>query len=145
MAGEDDDEELAALRRKRMAALMAKQKQAELNKELEENAQFFLEKKIAGAIGHLFAPDAYEYFEQIKTNNPALHEQIMAQLFPPVVILNIDILLAKIRAGRVPRGLITLMDIQLIERKLMGVKSTIQYKKRGEEDRLDLSSLFKGD
>ena len=47
MAGEEDDDELAALRRKRMAALMAQQKKAELNKELEENAQFFLEKKIA--------------------------------------------------------------------------------------------------
>lgn len=128
-----------------MAELMAKQKRAEKEKELEDNAQFFLEKKIEAAVSYLFTPDAHEYLGRIKANNTALHERIMAQLFPPVVMLNIDILLAKIRAGRVPRGLIGLTDIQLIERKLLGVKSTIQYKKRGEDDRLDLSSLFKGD
>ncbi|NMC04404.1 MAG: hypothetical protein GYA24_04290 [Candidatus Lokiarchaeota archaeon] len=138
-----DDDELAALRRKRMAELMAKQKDEKLRQELSQNAEAILEQKIEFCLQFLMAPDAYAYFKNMKASNPQLHARIKGLLFPPQVLFKIDLLVANIRSGRVPRGDIWLVDIQQIERDLLGVKSTISIKKRGERDRMDIGALFR--
>jgi hypothetical protein len=79
----------------------------------------------------------------MKNRNMQLYETIKNKLFPPEVVLNIDLLLMRIQRGYVPRGIISELDIQYLERELLGIKSTIKYKKRGEDGRMDLSSLFK--
>ncbi len=139
-----DDDELAALRRKRMAEIMAKQKDEKLRQELNQNAEAMLDQRIEFCLQFLMAPDAYAYFKNMKASNPQLHERIKGLLFPPEVLFKMDLLVANIRTGRVPRGDIWLVDIQQIERDLMGVKSTISVKKRGERDRMDIGALFKG-
>jgi DNA-binding TFAR19-related protein (PDSD5 family) len=139
-----DDDELAALRRKRMAEIMAKQKDEKLRQELNQNAEAMLDQQIEFCLQFLMAPDAYAYFKNMKASNPQLHERIKGLLFPPQVLFKMDMLVANIRTGRVPRGDIWLVDIQQIERELMGVKSSISVKKRGERDRMDIGSLFKG-
>nr|MDO8113709.1 hypothetical protein [Candidatus Sigynarchaeota archaeon] len=144
MSGNDDDDELAALRRKKMAELVERQKAAKLQHELNENAEAMFDRKIDYCIAFLLAPDALAYFTSMKKSNPQLHTRIKDLLFPAEVLLKIDLLIANIQSGRVPRGDIWLVDIQQIERDLLGVKSTISYKKRGEKERTDLSSLFKG-
>jgi DNA-binding TFAR19-related protein (PDSD5 family) len=139
-----DDDELAALRRKRMAEIMAKQKDEKLRHELNQNADAMLDKQIEFCLQFLMAPDAYAYFKNMKASNPQLHERIKGLLFPPEVLFKMDLLVANIRSGQVPRGDIWLVDIQQIERDLMGIKSSISVKKRGERDRMDIGSLFKG-
>ena len=103
-----------------------------------------LDKQIDFCLQFLMAPDAYAYFKSMKASNPQLHERIKGLLFPPEVLFKMDLLMANIRSGRVPRGDIWLVDIQQIERDLLGVRSTISVKKRGERDRMDIGSLFKG-
>nr|MDO8116351.1 hypothetical protein [Candidatus Sigynarchaeota archaeon] len=145
MPPENDDDELAALRRKRMAQLLAQQKDNEIRKELHLNADLLLERKIDRAISHLFTPVAISYFNQLRSNNKALYDKIRNILFPIEVVAQIDVLLQRIQAGYVPRGVISDIDIQQIERELLGVRPSISYKKRGEKERVDIGSLFKGD
>jgi hypothetical protein len=140
----DEDDDLAALRRKRMAELMAKQKGDKLRQELSQNAEAMLDQKIEFCLQILMAPDAYAYFKSMKASNPQLHERIKGLLFPPQVLFKIDMLVANVRSGRVPRGDIWLVDLQQIERELLGIKSSISVKKRGDRDRMDIGSLFKG-
>ncbi|MEX2680653.1 MAG: hypothetical protein Q6373_003585 [Candidatus Sigynarchaeota archaeon] len=140
----DEDDELAALRRKKMAELMARQKEEKLRQELSQNAEAILEQKIDACMQFLMAPDAYAYLKKMKASNPQLHARIKGLLFPPEVLARIDLLIANIRSGRVPRGDIWLVDIQQIERELLGIKSTISVKKRGERERVDIGALFKG-
>jgi hypothetical protein len=139
-----DDDELAALRRKRMAELMAKKKDDKLRQELSQNAEAMLDQRIEFCLQFLMAPDAYAYFKNMKSSNPQLHERIKGLLFPPEVLFKMDLLVANIRSGRVPRGDIWLVDLQQIERDLLGVKSSISVKKRGERERMDIGALFKG-
>ena len=143
MSKEDQDDELAALRRKKMAELLARQKEAEIRKEIETKSDDILEKKINAVKSYLFTQKALIYFNEMKNRNIQLYETIKNKLFPPEVVLNIDLLLMRIQRGYVPRGIISELDIQYLERELLGIKSTIKYKKRGEEGRMDLSSLFK--
>ncbi|HME52828.1 MAG TPA: hypothetical protein VKM55_11465 [Candidatus Lokiarchaeia archaeon] len=143
MSGDDDDE-LAALRRKKMAALLERQKEDQLRQELKQNVSAAMEQKIEYCLSFLLRPDAYAYLNNMKKTNPAVYRKIKDLLFPAEVLLRLDLLVANIRSGNVPRGDIWLVDIQQIERDLLGIKSTISYKKRGEKDRVDLSSLFKG-
>ncbi len=145
MAPDNDDDELAALRRKRMAQLLSQQKEQEIQKELRSNADLMLERKIDLSISHLFTPQAVAYLNHIRANNQALHNQIRGILFPIEVVASIDVLLQRIQAGYVPRGVISEIDIQQIERELLGVRSSISYKKRGDKERVDIGSLFKGD
>ena len=140
----DEDDELAALRRKKMAELVARQKDEKLRQELSQNADAILDQKIEFCLQFLMAPDAYTYFKNMKASNPQLHARIKGLLLPPEVLFKMDLLIANIRSGRVPRGDIWLVDIQQIERELMGIKSSISVKKRGERDRMDIGSLFKG-
>lgn len=144
MSGDDDDE-LAALRRKKMAALLDRQKEDKLRQELQQNANAIFDQKIEFCLSFLLKEDAYAYLNNMKKTNPQLYGKIRELLFPAEVLLRIDLLIDNIRSGRVPRGDIWLIDIQQIERDLLGIKSSISYKKRGEKERVDLSSLFKGD
>lgn len=140
-----DDDELAELRRKKMLEMLSRQQAEQDRQVLQENAEAMLQRKVDLAASHLFTPQALAYFIEMKKRNPTLHEKVLAMLFPPEVVYRIDLLLRRIQAGMVPRGVISDIDIQQIERELLGIKSTISYKKRGEKDRLDLSSLFKGE
>ena len=140
----DDDDELAALRRKKMAELISRQQQDKLRQEVQQNVSAALEQKIEFCMSFLLKPDAYAYLNNIKTTNAQVYQRIKDLLFPAEVLLRLDLLIANIRTGRVPRGDIWLVDIQQIERDLLGIKSSISYKKRGDKERVDLSSLFKG-
>ena len=139
-----DDDELAELRRKKMLELLSRQQEQKNREEQQENASNLISKKVDLALQYLFTPQAKAYFNTLKENNPSLHQRIKSMLFPPEVVFRIDLLIQRIQAGMVPRGIISEIDIQQIERDLLGVKSTISYKKRGEKERVDLSSLFKG-
>jgi hypothetical protein len=139
----DDEDELAALRRKKMAELIEKQQQDKLRQEVHHSVSAAMDQKIEFCISFLLKPDAYAYLNNMKTSNPMVYKRIKDLLFPAEVILRLDLLVANIRTGRVPRGDIWLVDIQQIERDLLGIKSSISYKKRGEKERVDISSLFK--
>lgn len=142
---EDMDDELEALRRKKMKEMLARQQKMQAEKEYKENSQIMMQQNIRNALAYLLAPNAYEYLEKIKDKNKRLYDTIITRLFPPEIMLKLDSLLYAINVGRVPRGVIPLIEIQHLEREILGIKSTISYKKRGEKERTDLSSLFKGD
>ncbi|MHA1680208.1 MAG: hypothetical protein ACTSUE_04320 [Promethearchaeota archaeon] len=145
MPDDNIDDELAALRRKRMAEMMKQQQVMKLEKEIEENAGAIFEQKLQAAISFLLAPEAYTYLQNMKQRNKRVHDVIINRLFPPEVMMSIDKLLYVIRLGRVPRGIISIVEIQQLEREILGIKSSISYKKRGEKERVKISSLFKSD
>lgn len=138
-----DEDELAALRRKRMAEMMAAQKQAKMKDELVSNASAMFERKVQLALSYLLRPDAKQYLDKMKENNEQLYNTILGELFPPQVLMSIDNLLRGIQIRQVPSGIISLVDIQQLEREFLGIKSSISYKKRGEKERVDIGSLFK--
>ncbi|MHA1697451.1 MAG: hypothetical protein ACTSWN_01280, partial [Promethearchaeota archaeon] len=142
---DDGLNELKYLRMKKMAELLAKKRDAMLKKKLQENTEKMLSYKVNSVLSFLLRPDAYSYLMKIKEKNPKLYERIKAELLPPQIIHNIDRIIYVINAGRIPRGIISLINIQQIEREILGIKSTIKYKKRGEKERVDISALFKGE
>ncbi|MBD3188453.1 hypothetical protein GF325_16600 [Candidatus Bathyarchaeota archaeon] len=142
---EDMDDELEALRRKKMKEMLARHQKMQAEKEYKENSKIMMQQNIRNALAYLLAPNAYEYLGNIKEKNKRLYDTIISRLFPPEIMLKLDSLLYAINIGRVPRGVIPLIEIQHLEREILGIKSTISYKKRGEKERTDLSSLFKGD
>jgi DNA-binding TFAR19-related protein (PDSD5 family) len=140
-----EDDDLAALRRKKMLEMMARKKEMEAQQASSQMLSSQIERKVDSAISWLFTPAALAYFNAMKQSNPELYARIRDILFNGDVMQNIDRLLTLIQMGRVPRGIINDVEIQQMERDILGIKSSISYKKRGEKERMDLGALFKGE
>ncbi|MHA1793707.1 MAG: hypothetical protein ACTSVI_13775 [Promethearchaeota archaeon] len=145
MNANEQDDDLLELRRKKMKEMLERQKQLQFKKELEKNTQFMFEKKIQAVVSYLLAPDASDYLHKLKETRVEVYKRIVGQLFPAQVLASIDTLIALIQSGRIPRSIIRLVDVQQLEREILGIKSTISIKKRGEDKRVDLASFLKGD
>ena len=88
----------------------------------------------------VLSPEAFNYLNKIKMNEPNVYQFIYNELISADVIQNIDYLIAIIRRqGGVPRK-IPLDVILYLERQAKGIKSKIQVK-RGH-DLMDLGSFL---
>ncbi|MHA1471640.1 MAG: hypothetical protein ACTSQW_00920 [Promethearchaeota archaeon] len=129
--------ELEKLRMKKMKTLLEAQKRQQANKE----RVISINDKIIYVLRVVLAPDAFSYFEKIRTNEPRVYQAIFNELVSPDVISNIDYLIAIInRQGGVPRK-IPLDAIIYLERKIKGIKGKIQVKK-GNGEMMDLGSYL---
>jgi len=129
--------ELEKLRMKKMKTLLEAQKRQQANKERVTS----INDKIIYVLRVVLAPDAFLYFEKIRTNEPRVYQAIFNELVSPDVISNIDYLIAIInRQGGVPRK-IPLDAIIYLERKIKGIKGKIQVKK-GNGEMMDLGSYL---
>ncbi|MGY5852185.1 MAG: DNA-binding protein [Candidatus Thorarchaeota archaeon] len=111
----DEDYELAILRRKKMAKLMAQEKKQQASKDQEARVDVERTKLLQ----RFLASDARSYLDNLKTREPAVGKQIE------------DILLHLI----VYRGLrqtIKQLDIRYIERQVKGEEPTIRVQRDGE-------------
>jgi DNA-binding TFAR19-related protein (PDSD5 family) len=121
---------------KKMQAMIEAKKRQEAVKERVVS----MSDKLDFVLKVVLAPEAYNYLNKIKTNEPNVYQAIYNELISPDVIRNIDYLIAIIRQqGGVPRKIP--VDIVLhLERKAKGIKSKIQVK-RGD-DLMDLGSFL---
>ncbi|MGY5881696.1 MAG: DNA-binding protein [Candidatus Thorarchaeota archaeon] len=111
----DEDYELAMLRRKKMAKLMAQEKKQQESKDQEARVDVERTKLIQ----RFLASDAHSYLDNLKTREPAIGKQVE------------DIILYLI----VYRGLrqtIKQLDIRYIERQVKGEEPTIRVQRDGE-------------
>lgn len=144
---EDDastEDELDRIKRRKMAEILRLQKQREEQEARVARHQKSLEEKRAWLLEYILQPSAQQYLAQVRTRNPGLAQRIENMIVTPQVLAQLDLLLQLIRIGRLPRNIIPVTEIQYLERKILGVKSKITVKKRGE-DHVDLSSFLSQD
>ncbi|MFX1237992.1 MAG: hypothetical protein ACFFAS_03770 [Promethearchaeota archaeon] len=130
-----DQHELDVIRMRKMKALMDAQKR---NQAIQEQTITIFE-KAETILRAVLAPEAYAHLITLKEKEPAVYQGIFNELISPDVVQNIDYLLSIVSRGALPRR-IPLDVIIMLERKIKGVKSTIQVK-RGDET-LDLGSYL---
>ncbi len=135
----NEEHELEKIRMKKMRAIM----EAKKKEELVQERVVSISDKIDFVLKVVLAPDAYNYLNNLKINEPHVYQSIYNELISPDVIQSIDYLIQIIkRRGGVPRK-IPLDIIIFLERKVKGIRSKIQVK-RGD-DIMDLSSFLTKD
>jgi DNA-binding TFAR19-related protein (PDSD5 family) len=134
-----DDDELEAIKRKKMAQLMAMKKQQELAKDVVGEAN----RKKDAILKTVLKADAWAYLQQLRQANPALAQQIVGEFISPQVEQKMDLLLSLLAQGRIRTNFIPIDEIQYLERQFLGIKSKIVVKKRGEKEAVDLSKFLK--
>jgi DNA-binding TFAR19-related protein (PDSD5 family) len=141
MPTDDEDQELKRIRMARMQNLLKQKQQAQLASEHHPPS---LADKIDQVLQVLLAPAARNYLAQIHENNVSAYNQIRQILFPPQIIAEIDQLIYYLRNGMIRQGVITLVEIQRLERKVLGIESRITVKRQGHEA-TSLSSYMKAE
>jgi len=111
----DDDTELAIIRRKKMAELVAREKR--LQETREQNKKIGVERE--KILKRFLDPDAVSYLEGLKTREPAVGSRVQ------------DIILYLI-VNRGLRETITHTDVRYIERQVKGEEPTIRVQRDGE-------------
>lgn len=130
-----DQHELDVIRMKKMKALMEAQKRTQAAQERSTS----LFEKVDYVLKAVLTPEAYSHFNELKSKEPAVYQQIFNELISPDVIQNIDYLVSVI-SQQVLSKRIPLEVIIMLERKIKGIKSKISVK-RGDET-LDLGSYL---
>jgi DNA-binding TFAR19-related protein (PDSD5 family) len=125
------DEELEAIKRRKMIELMQKNLAQKQQKEKQENAQSEQEEKKEMVLKYVLLPDALDYLENLRNTKPKIAEQIE------------DAIIVLVAEKKIQRKL-DKIAIMRAERKLEGVEPRIMYKKRGEEQPVDIEEKLKG-
>lgn len=131
-----DQHEIEKIRMRKMKAIVEAKKRQEAVKEHVVS----ISEKIDFILKVVLAPDAYSYFNSIKTKEPNVYRAIYNELISPDVMQNIDYLLAIIQQRGGVGKKIPVDAIIFLERKIKGIKSKIQVK-RGD-DLMDLGSFL---
>jgi hypothetical protein len=116
---------------------MKQEAEAKKNKKVPSLAD-----KIEMLMNVLLQPDALAYMNQIKQRNITVYNQIKTEFFPDEVISQIDLLMQYYSQGLIQRGIISLTEIQILERQYLGVSSSITVKRQGDRAK-DLTSFLK--
>ncbi|MFW9918841.1 MAG: DNA-binding protein [Candidatus Thorarchaeota archaeon] len=111
----DDDSELEMLRRKKMAQLIAREKQLQQTKEKQEK----VEVERGKLLKRFLEPDAMEYLEKLN------------QVEPPVASRIRDIILYLVTYRGI-RQTFSQIDIRYIERQVKGEEPKIRVQRDGE-------------
>ncbi len=78
-----------------------------------------IDKKMDQILAVLLAPNANQYLRMIKERNYELFAKIRQKIFPPKIMPELDLLLQYLRQGMIRRGVISLIEIQQIERQIL--------------------------
>lgn len=125
------DEELEAIKRRKMMELMQKNLSQKQQKEKQENVQKELEEKKETVLKYVLMSDALNYLENLRKTKPKIAEQIE------------EAIIVLVAQKRILRKL-DKIDIMRVERKLEGVEPRIMFKPRGEEQPIDIEQKLKG-
>jgi DNA-binding TFAR19-related protein (PDSD5 family) len=112
---EDDETELALLRRKKMAELIAREKKMQKAKEHQEKVGA----ERAKLLQRFLTSDALSYLDSLKKREPAIG-------------LNVEEVLLYLIVYRGLRQTINQLDIRYIERQIKGEGPTIKVQRDGE-------------
>jgi len=135
------DMELKRIRLQKMQELMRQKQEAEARAKQKIPT---IQDKIDMLLRVLMQPAALQYLNEIRTRNLSLYNQIRASFFPAEIMAEIDILIQYLRQGLIRTGIISLDEVQLLERQILGISSSITVKKQGEKA-TSLSSFLKDD
>ena len=133
-----EEHELEKIKLRKMQAIMEAQKM----RETSQQRQVSVAEKINYVLQIVLTPDAYQYLNKLKNEEPRVFQGIYNELISPDVVQNIDLLLSIIqRQGGIPRK-IPLDVIIYLERQVKGIKSKIKVKK-GDGEMMDLGAYLK--
>ena len=135
------DDELHRIRMQKMQEMLNKKKQAE---QRSQRVEMPIDIKMDQILAVLLAPNANSYLSVIKERNYELYQKIRQEIFPPKIMPELDLLLQYLRQGMIRRGVISLIEVQQIERQVLGIGSSITIKKQGQ-DAKSLSNFLKED
>ncbi|MHA2016777.1 MAG: hypothetical protein ACTSXY_00730, partial [Promethearchaeota archaeon] len=135
------DDELRRIRMQKMQDILRQKKLAEQRSQRKELP---VDKKMDQILAVLLAPNASQYLNAIKEKNYDLFVKIRQKIFPPKLMPELDLLIHYLRQGMIRRGVISLIEIQQIERQILGIGPRITIKKQGE-DAKSLTSFLKED
>ena len=138
---DDADLELKRIRFQRLQELMRQKQEAEAR---AKHRAPTLADKVDMLLRVLMQPAANEYLNEIRKRNLQLYNQIRSGFFPPEIMAEIDTLMEYYRQGMIRTGIISLDEVQILERQILGISSTITVKKQGEKA-TSLSSFLKDD
>lgn len=138
---DEEDIELKRLRMQKMQAILRQKQQAEQQAQRKEPT---LADKIDQLINILLAPDALQYLNQIKKQDITVYNKIRQSLFPPQILSEIDLLMSYLYQGMIRRHVVSITEIQYLERKARGIESQIRIKRQGE-DMTSLSNYLQED
>jgi DNA-binding TFAR19-related protein (PDSD5 family) len=110
-----DDDELAIIRRKKMAEMIEREKQLQANKEHEQK----VDAERAKLMKRFLASDALDYFESVKQGRPA-------------VALRLEGVILDLILNRGVRQQFSLIDVRYIERQITGEETKIRVQRDGE-------------
>ncbi|MFX1482837.1 MAG: DNA-binding protein [Promethearchaeota archaeon] len=111
----DDDSELAIIRRKKMAELMAREKQMQAKKEQAEKTDV----ERAKLLKRFLAPDAQSYIDALKKSEPAVGRRVEDVILYLIVYRGL-------------RQVISQLDIRYVERQVKGEPTKIRVQRDGE-------------
>lgn len=137
----EEDHELKRLRMQRMQAILKQKQQATAQAERKIPT---LADKIDQVMQVLLAPNALQYLLNIKARSVQTYNTIRQNLFPSQIVSEIDLLMTYLRQGMIRRGVITITEVQQIERQVLGIGSSITIKKQGQ-DAKSLGGYLKDD
>lgn len=111
----EDDSELAMIRRKKMAEIMARDKKIQETREHQEKVKAEREKLLK----RFLEPNAFKYLEDLKTREPIVGNKIQEILLYLIVYRGF-------------RQIVTQIDIMYVERQLKGEEPKIRVQRDGE-------------
>ena len=132
------DHELERIRLKRMQNILRFQQQ----KKQENNSVQSFQKKIRTILNVILTPDAHAYLSDIEKRDSTLFTKIRNMILPSHITSQIDTLLMYFNRGMLRRCVITMTDIQYVERQILGIGTKITVKKSNSES-TDLSSFLR--
>lgn len=125
------DEELEAIKRRKMMELMQRNLVQKQQKEKPENTQSEYAERKEMVLKYVLLLDALNYLENLRKTKPKIAEQIE------------DAIIVLVAQKRIQRKL-DKIDIMRVERKLEGVEPRIMFKPRGEDHPIDIEEKLKG-
>ena len=138
---DDEDAELRRLRMKRMQSIYQKKQEQEIAAKRRSPT---INDKFESLLGVLLQPNALQYLNAIKQRNIEVYQKIRSQIFPPQIMGEMDLLITYLQRGMIRRGIISLTEIQYLERQALGIESSITVKRQGK-DATSLTSFLKDD
>ena len=133
------DHELEKLRLKRMQSII-QQKQRQTQQ--SQGNYITREDKIRMIVQVIMTPEAFRYYLEIKDRDAAVFLRIQGIILPPQIMSQLDLLVQYAGRGMLRPNIIDKLQIQQLERKILGIGPKITVKKRDGES-TDLNSFLK--
>ncbi|NHI94604.1 MAG: hypothetical protein EAX96_19085 [Candidatus Lokiarchaeota archaeon] len=131
---DDELEKIRARRRQQFMNRISEAKKEEEIKKEEENLvqkqQSELEEKKEIIMERVLYPDAFDYYKTLKSQNPTLTQTIENTLIYLIAQNQITSRIKKV-------------ELQIIERKIIGKEPTIKIKRNDDEEAVDIATKLK--